>query len=162
LCGQTSWKGTSSTAWGTAANWTAGVPTSTVDAIIGDANFTGSNQPDITQNATCKSLTVGAGTIASTLTVDKSLSVSGNVTIGANGTITHNSSTTISLTGNWSNSGTYNGVKSGSKEPTVTFAGTTQSITGATTFRKLTINSGSTTVLNANLVVNKALSVSGT
>src|SRR5262249_21391116 len=112
---QTSWKGTSSASWGTAANWTAGVPTSTVDAIIGDANFTGANQPDITQNSTCKSLTVGAGTVTVALTVDKSLTVSGDITIGSNGTITHNSSTTISLAGNWSNSGTYNGVKSGNK-----------------------------------------------
>ncbi|HMG68420.1 MAG TPA: hypothetical protein VK588_12070, partial [Chitinophagaceae bacterium] len=43
--GQTSWRGTTSTAWSVVTNWTAGVPTSTKDAIIGDANFTGVNQP---------------------------------------------------------------------------------------------------------------------
>ena len=32
---QTSWKGTTSTSWSTAANWTAGIPTSALDAIIG-------------------------------------------------------------------------------------------------------------------------------
>ena len=45
-------------AW-TFTNWTAGVPTSAVDAIIGDANFTGINQPTISATATCKSLTIG-------------------------------------------------------------------------------------------------------
>ena len=33
---QTSWKGTVSTDWTAAGNWTAGVPNSTLDAIIGD------------------------------------------------------------------------------------------------------------------------------
>jgi len=46
----TSWRGTTSTDWSGAANWTAGVPTSAVDAIIGDVNFTGANQPSITAN----------------------------------------------------------------------------------------------------------------
>ncbi|HSB92029.1 MAG TPA: hypothetical protein VLC28_02880, partial [Flavitalea sp.] len=44
---QTSWKGTVSTNWTTAGNWSAGVPTANVDVIIGDANFTGSNQPTV-------------------------------------------------------------------------------------------------------------------
>jgi len=55
----TSWRGTSSSAWATAANWTNGVPSATVDVIVGDANFTGSFQPSITAAANCKSLTVG-------------------------------------------------------------------------------------------------------
>src|SRR5262245_43639444 len=59
---QTSWTGTSSTAWATAANWTAGVPTATVDAIIGDTNFTGLFQPSLSANSACKSLTIGTGT----------------------------------------------------------------------------------------------------
>ena len=45
---QTSWKGTSSTSWNNAANWTAGVPTSALDAIVGDAIFTWQNQPSLT------------------------------------------------------------------------------------------------------------------
>ena len=104
---QTSWKGTTSTAWGTAANWTAGVPTATTDALIGDANFTGASQPAISSSAACKSLTLGTGTKASTLTVGKGLTVSGNVTIGANGTLSHTTTTALSLTGNWTNNGTY-------------------------------------------------------
>ena len=83
---QTSWRGTTSTDWSIAANWTAGVPTATADAVIGDANFTGLNQPDLSATSVCKSLTVGAGSKVATLKVDKRLTVSGNLTIGANGT----------------------------------------------------------------------------
>ena len=53
---QTSWKGTVSTAWTNTSNWTAGVPTSTVDAILGDANFTGPNQPAMNNVGNCKSI----------------------------------------------------------------------------------------------------------
>src|SRR6266404_3989279 len=105
---QTSWKGTTSTGWSIAANWTAGVPTASVDAIIGDANFTGANQPAVTARSVCKSLAIGTGTKVSALAVSKAFTVSGNVTIGANGTISHSGVTTISLTGNWTNSGAYN------------------------------------------------------
>src|ERR1051325_40172 len=102
----TSWRGTTSSDWRTAANWTAGVPTSTVDAIIGDANFTGPNQPSINNaKSFCKSLTIGTGAKVSTLTVTHALSVLGNITIGANGAIDHSTSQAISLRGNWSNSG---------------------------------------------------------
>ena len=45
LNAQTSWVGNVSSTWKTASNWTNGVPTSTIDAIIGDANFTGAFQP---------------------------------------------------------------------------------------------------------------------
>lgn len=160
ICSQTSWKGTTSSVWATASNWTAGVPSSTVDAIIGDANFTGSFQPSLTSGSpVCKSLTIGAETKASTLTIGRNLTVYGNVTIGTNGTIVHSSSRIISLKGNWVNSGVYNAIISTAG---VTFSGTAQSITGATTFRTLTINSGSVVTLNNNIVVNTKLSVSGT
>ena len=155
---QTSWRGTTSTDWSNAANWTAGVPTTTVDAVIGDANFTGLNQPDLSATSACKSLTVGAGSKVVTLKVDKRLTVSGNLTIGANGTITHTTGT-ISLAGNWTNSGGYS-ARGG--KTVVAFAGTTQSLNGTTTFRKLAINAGSTTVLNANISVASQLTVSGT
>src|SRR5438034_521166 len=86
---QTSWKGTVNNNWNTAGNWTAGVPTASVDAIIGDANFTGSNQPNLSSGGSaCKSLTIGTGSKTCTLRVGKSFTVSGNLTIGPNGTIT--------------------------------------------------------------------------
>jgi len=46
--GSTSWTGTASTAWSNGSNWTGGVPSSTVDAIIGDASFTGLTSPRLT------------------------------------------------------------------------------------------------------------------
>src|SRR6185369_13283716 len=95
VAAQTSWKGTAGTSWKDAANWTAGIPTSSVDAIIGDANFTGSFQPSITGSAACKSLTLGGAHVA-TLTLTRTLTVSGNITINANGAISQGK-TTITL-----------------------------------------------------------------
>src|SRR4051812_37388548 len=82
LFAQTSWKGTTSTDWSTASNWTNGVPSSTVDAILGDANFTGARQPTFTVTSTCKSLTIG-GAVATTLSVNKTLTAYGNITINS-------------------------------------------------------------------------------
>src|SRR6266540_1467025 len=156
----TSWKGTSNTDWNRAANWTAGVPTASVDAIIGDASFTGNNQPDLSASSVCKSLTIGTGTKVSTLKVDKALTVNGNITMGPNGTINHTAATIIGLKGNWSNGGKYT---AGNNKANVAFSGTTQSLTGATnSFRILTINAGSTTALGGNVVVVSQLTVSGT
>src|SRR6266576_3332152 len=155
----TSWKGTTSTDWSTGANWTAGVPTSSVDAIIGDPNFTAANQPSITAKSFCKSLTIGTGVKVSTLTVRHALSVSGDITIGANGTIDHGTSQAISLRGNWNNSGSYLGNQN---RATVTFSGTTQTLKGTTTFKRVLINAGSTTTLNANIAIGNQIKVSGT
>jgi hypothetical protein len=96
----TAWKGTVNTSWSTAGNWTAGVPTASTDAIIGDANFTGANQPALSANSSCKSLTLGTGSKACTLKVGKNLTVSGSVMIGPNGTLSQ-SGGTLSLQGNW-------------------------------------------------------------
>lgn len=64
-----SWKGITSTAWGTASNWSLNlVPTSSHDVVIGDASFTGSFQPSLTSSSVCKTLFIG-GTKASTLTM---------------------------------------------------------------------------------------------
>lgn len=158
---QTSWKGTTSTSWSTAANWTAGVPTSSTDAIIGDANFTGSYQPSVNSSASCKSLTVGAGTKSSTLSVRRKLTVTGSLTIGTNGLITHNvesSSYAITLSGNWTNLGSYVASRSSS---TLTFAGVNQVLAGPTTCSRLTVNAGSTTTLAANVAVTNLLTVNG-
>jgi hypothetical protein len=148
---QTSWKGTTSTSWGTASNWTAGVPTATIDAIIGDANFTGPNQPTISVSAKCKSLTIG-GAVTSVLTIKKSATVSGNITINSNGTISQ-AGTSLTLTGNWINNGTYTTT---STSANAIFAGITQSIRGTatTTFRKLSVNAGSVTTLNTDVTVS--------
>jgi fibronectin-binding autotransporter adhesin len=157
----TSWKGTTSTAWGTSGNWTNGVPSSTKDVIIGDANFTGLFQPTISSTSTAKSITIGNAAKVSTLTVSRGLTVSGDVLIGSNGTIT-SGAFTISLTGNWTKNGTYSTTSSTAG---VIFAGTTQSITvsGSTqTFRRLTVNTGSVVTATAALTINVLLTVNGT
>jgi hypothetical protein len=157
---QTSWTGATNTSWNIASNWTSGVPGAAVDAIIGDANFTGAFQPTVNANGTCKSLTIGSGSIASTLTITRNLTVSGNVTIGSNGTILHNTaSRTITLKGNWTNSGTYSATVSSAL---VTFSGTAQTLTGITIFQGVKVNAGSTLTLANNITVNFDLTVTGT
>ncbi|WP_436484157.1 T9SS type A sorting domain-containing protein [Chitinophaga sp. ARDCPP14] len=159
LSAQTRWKGTFSSSWSNSANWTAGVPNANVDAIIGDAAFTGIFYPVISYSASCKSLTVGAGTNA-VLTISQSLTVAGDLVIGSGSTISQRG-VTLTLKGNWTNSGTYSTSSTNAK---VTFAGTTQSIGGAsvTTFRKLTIGVGSTTTQNVNMTVSGTFAVNGT
>src|SRR5690349_20199930 len=74
LFAQTSWKGTLSTDWFNASNWTSGVPSSTTDAIIGDRSIT--NYPSINVlPASCKSITIG-GAYTGNLTVNANLTVS--------------------------------------------------------------------------------------
>ena len=109
--------------------------------------------------SSCKSLTIGTGVKASTLTVNHALSVSGNITIGANGTIDHSTAQAISLRGNWSNSGTYLGNQN---RATVSFSGTVQTLSGITTFRRLLINAGSVTTLNSNISIGNQIKVAGT
>jgi hypothetical protein len=137
------------------------VPTSAVDAIIGDANFTGAFQPVLNGTSTCKNLTVGNGTKASSLSIVNNVTVWGNLLIGSNGTITANTSNrTITLKGNWTRQGVYT---AGSSSAAVTLSGSVvQTITGSTTFRRLTINTNTTLLLANNITVNNTLTVNGT
>jgi fibronectin-binding autotransporter adhesin len=155
----TSWTGASNTNWTTSGNWTNGVPNQNTHAVIGDASFTGSNQPRLNSGTLrCKSLTLGNGAIASTLTIARNLVVYGNVLIGANGTITHNTNKRITLEGNWTNNGTYSATNNGAR---VTFSGSAVTLSGATTFRDLRINAGCTVTLAANITVNSDMDCYG-
>ena len=157
----TSWTGASNSNWSITGNWTNGTPTATVDAIIGDASFTTNNQPTLNSSSTCKSLTIGAGTKTSTLTINSnSLTVSGSVIIGANGTIIHSGSGTFSLTGDWNKTGGYNAT---STNATVNFNGSTlQYLNGATTFQKFQVAGGASLLLNANIDIARSVTISGT
>ncbi|SFW76532.1 T9SS type A sorting domain-containing protein [Chitinophaga sancti] len=156
--GQTSWRGTVSTAWSNASNWTAGVPNATTNAIIGDASFTGTFQPTISSNATVNSLTISS-TNSPVLSVNKNLTISGNLIINAGGSITQRG-VTVTVKGNWTNSGSYTTTQNNAR---VNFAGATQSINGGTTtFRRLGIGVGSVVTFNTNVSVSNALTVSGT
>jgi hypothetical protein len=150
----TSWKGTSSTSWSTASNWTNGVPNSTTDVIIGDASFTGNFNPSTSASSACKNLTVG-GTKSTTLTVNHAFTVNGSIVINANGILNHNasSSSAITLKGDLLNHGTYTG--NGNSKSTLTFAGLNQTIggTSTTSFIRLTINASATVTMAQNVTV---------
>jgi hypothetical protein len=158
----TSWKGTTSISWIVASNWTNGVPGSTVDAIIGDGNFTGSFQPELkSKSSYCKTLTIGNAAKSCTLTLgtnNYNLIVLGDILIGANGKISQSAKSNLSLTGNWTNQGNYDATNNNAG---VVFSGVAQTLTGATTFKKLNINAGSTTTLANNITV-RTFSVTGT
>ncbi len=93
------------------------------------------------------------------LTLLISITVNGQgITIGTGTTFTLGSSTTLSLTGNWTDSGTFT-AGTGS---TVIFDGPSgnETVSGAETFDNLTINkSADSVVLSNNIIVNGALTV---
>ena len=125
----TSWIGGTNTNWTTASNWTNGVPNSTTHAIIGDANFTGPNQPRANSGTLrCNDLTIGNGASTCSLTIAKNVVVYGDVLIGANGTIYHNSNKKITVQGDWTNNGNYSATNNSAK---VYFSGTTTTLNGA-------------------------------
>lgn len=161
----TSWTGTTSTAWATATNWSNGVPTASLDVVIGDASFTGASQPSITASAVAKSITIGTGVKVSTLTIAHTLTVSNNVTIGSNGTISQTTTRTsrpFTVKGNIVSNGTFTASSTSSR---LTMAGTAQSISGSgTTFtaRQLYINTGSTTTVKRNITISNTLNITGT
>jgi len=158
----TSWVGAVSTSWNNTSNWTNGVPSASKDAILGDASFTGGNQPTVNATASCRSLTIG-GSVSTTFTISKNITVSGNVVINSNATVNHGNAT-LTLSGGWTNNGTYNTTSGNAR---VIFGGVTQTIggTAATTFRRMTVNTGSTVTLANNITAtgsNSYLYVYGT
>ncbi len=154
----TSWTGTSNTSWTNSLNWTAGVPTGTVNAVLGDASFTGNNQPAISANAACLNLTLG-GTKATTLSNSKALTISGNLVINTGSTLDHGKGG-INISGNWTNNGSY----SVASLSLTTFKGSAQTIggTSASGFRKVTINAGTIVTFITNISASSTFSLYGT
>jgi hypothetical protein len=156
LFSQTAWRGTTSTAWNTATNWTAGVPTAASTVTVGDANFTGANQPTISSAVTIASLTFNS-TKASTLTLGAggSLNVTGNV----GGTWTANRTHTISI---GTQSMTVNGsctmgnAASNRYRINITISTGTMTILGS-----LTINTGSTFTNSSTGILNIGANLTG-
>lgn len=92
-------------------------------------------------------------TASYTVTVNAASSCK-DITIGAGGTLNHSGTNTLTVTGNWTNNGTYNGGTNGIIE----FAGTNPAtINGNTNFEELIISKGS---LAATLTINGATTVS--
>lgn len=136
------WTGTTSTAWGTASNWSpASVPTSTDSVLIASAT----NQPSLSIPVTVKSVTIASGaTLAlgtNGLTVSGSLANSG--TISGSGTIT--------MTGT--------GQLRGAVPTAVTLSGST-TIADATTVSSMTV-SGALNLGVAHLKVTNSIATSG-
>lgn len=135
VCIPGTWTGDTSTDWNTASNWCDGVvPTSTTDVTI---PAVASNQPIIgTAGGLCNDITIGTG---ASLTTD--------------------GTSNLSISGNFTNNGTYN-----QNNGTITFNGNNaQSIGGstATNFYNLTVqNTG--TAGNNTLTLNQPTTVTRT
>ena len=96
------WKGTTSTDWNTASNWSpSGVPTIADAVSIGAVTFT--NQPTISSIETgyASSITFGAAKTA-TLTLNGNLIVSGNISMVAATTFSMANTAVLTLAGNFS------------------------------------------------------------
>lgn len=168
--------GNSTSNWNTPSNWSGNtVPTTNDNVVI--PNVTPLPKLDAAGGA-CKGLTVdanasvdlagltlaasGAVTISGTIsssTGSGTLTVGGNLTIMSGGKLDALNIPTISLKGNWTNSGTFV-----LGTPTdVTFNGTTaQTITTPTTFYDLTSTNGVGVFLGSNnIVVTGQLDLSG-
>ncbi len=160
---QTSWTGTADDEWRNAANWTAGVPDTSTDAIIGDANFTGAFQPNLKRSGgvgSCSNLTIGNSIKTCTLTTDDALIIAGTLTIGANGTL-YQDQNYIYIIGDFVNNGTYTADDSNRR---VYMIGTSSNLGGSstTTFAKLYVNAGSTVTLTGDIIVDERLDLRGT
>ncbi len=159
----TSWIGGVDNRWRTSANWTNGVPTSSLNVVIGDGNYTGPYQPELRKgrgNGECLSLTIGTGSDVLTLDVTDGLNIDGDLIIGSLGTLNDNSSD-LQILGDWLNSGSY---VAGSTNRKVYFGGANQLIGGSsvTTFGKLYINSNTNVTLGQSIINSNLIDISGT
>lgn len=126
------WTGAVSTNWFTAGNWSGGVPTAELDAIIPVV----SNKPSIgASGAVCK-----------------------NITINASSSLTILTTNVLTLHGNWLNYGTFNRNSStvifAGTDQTQTIAGTSPQ-----TFTNLNTGSNSVTITAVNVAVAGNLTV---
>lgn len=126
---QTTWNGGTSTNWGDAANWSAGVPTAATDAII---SGTASTMPTLNVAGSCLSLTINSGA---------------TLNAGAQ---------TLTVNGNWTNNGTFTAGTSNvifGGTATATVGGT-----AATSFYKVTVTKGAlATTVTQNAAVTTTL-----
>jgi hypothetical protein len=131
-CTTGNWMGTTSTEWNTTTNWCGGIlPTASTDVVIPG----GGNQPVIGSSAVCKNLTISYGA-----------------------TLTITGSNTLTVSGNWSNSGAFTANTS-----TVILNGTAQAISGSvTTFNNLTISNSGIKTFTTRPIVSGIISLEGT
>src|ERR1700741_1634195 len=96
------WKGSTSTDWNTASNWSpTGVPTASDFVSIGSITFT--NQPTIASFETAYASFITFGTTkTATLTLNGSLTVTGNIALSSSATFSMSNSAVLTLGGNFS------------------------------------------------------------
>lgn len=180
-----SWLGTTSTDWNTSSNWCGGVPTSTTDVLIPTTPVGNRFPHVGSAGAVCKSLTIETGASVtmegayifdlygnwinngtfnastSTVNIKANGTVSGsstttfhNLTIGTGQTLT-GSSSTMNLTGNFTNNGTYT-----NNGGTIEMKGASaQEINGSTIFYNLTIDNTAGVVGKSDFTVNGVLNL---
>ncbi len=126
------WTGAIDTDWNNAGNWSCGsIPTALTDVTI--PNVT--NKPVIGAAALCRDITINAGS---------SLTITG--------------SNALTVSGNWTNNGTFTANSS-----TVNFNGGGQTITGTSVFNNVIVSgNGAKTITTANFTVGGILSMEET
>ncbi|MFZ4521892.1 MAG: hypothetical protein ACOYNC_09310, partial [Bacteroidales bacterium] len=123
-----SWFGITSTDWHTASNWCGGVPTSTTNVIIPP----GGNQPVISAAAVCNNITINTGA---------SLTIAG--------------SNILTVSGNWTNNGSF--IPNSS---TVDFTGAGAAGIGASNFNNITLSGTGAKTANGALTITGNLNIS--
>src|SRR5205085_10145110 len=135
-----------------AAQSTTGLP-----STVNDLTFSGSGTKTIVSNINTISGNFTTSGTAS-ITAFNAMTMNGNVNIGS-GTTFNGATFTHNVKGNWTNSGTFTPATS-----TINFSGTSsQTITGATTFRNLTINNSTgvslSTLTSSNITITQSMSL---
>ncbi len=120
------WTGSTNTDWNTASNWTNGIPASTDNVGIPS----GGNQPTISSAGNCNHLVIKTGA-----------------------TLTISGSSTLAVSGNWINNGTF-----AAGTGTVTLNGGNQAIYGSNTFNNLVKNVASAATLTFENGTTQAVS----
>ncbi len=150
----TQWTGGTSSDWGTASNWTSGVPTASDDAVIPDV----SRDPIVTGTQVARNVTIQSGGLV-TVATGATLDLAGSVT--NTGILTLSGTAQLDVGGDFVNSGVLNANTS-----TITFNGpTNQTITTGGTasgkrFNDVTIDkSGGSAILAGNMDVNGDLTI---
>ncbi|MFI5220905.1 MAG: T9SS type A sorting domain-containing protein [Bacteroidia bacterium] len=130
-CVPGTWEGTTNTDWNTTSNWCGGViPTSSTNVIITSVT----NQPTISAAAVCNNITINSGA---------KLTIAG--------------SNTLTVSGNWTNNGTFTANSS-----TVYFNGSSQTV-GKGPYNNLSLTGSGTVNLQSSITsITGNLSLSGT
>jgi hypothetical protein len=129
ICTNGTWIGGTSTDWFTAANWCGGIPTASTDVLI---ESTAPFQPVIAA--------IGA--------------VVGNISVQTGASLVISGTFTLSVHGDWTNSGTFT---SGSNS-TVDFTGTPAASIGSGSFANVSFTGTGTKTLNSTIIVAENIS----